>query len=202
VVPDLRVCFVGDSFVAGVGDPDHLGWVGRIAARTHRAGQPLTAYNLGIRRNTSDDVLARWRVECALRLPVDSTGAIVLSFGVNDTVIENGQPRVTSERSASNLATLLTRVGWPVLVVGPVPVADEQHNHRIAELNKMFRGICDARQQRYVDAFCPLSADPTWLDQVKNGDGAHPSAEGYAACAELVWPHWSAWISQLHAFRA
>lgn len=35
---DLRVCLVGDSFVAGVGDPDHLGWVGRVAVRSHGAG--------------------------------------------------------------------------------------------------------------------------------------------------------------------
>lgn len=28
--PDVRVCFVGDSFVAGVGDAQHLGWAGRL----------------------------------------------------------------------------------------------------------------------------------------------------------------------------
>lgn len=49
VLTDLRVCFVGDSFVAGVGDPQHLGWTGRIAARTYQAGQPLTSYVLGVR---------------------------------------------------------------------------------------------------------------------------------------------------------
>jgi hypothetical protein len=38
---DLRACFVGDSFVAGVGDPDHRGWVGRIIARTHHGGLPI-----------------------------------------------------------------------------------------------------------------------------------------------------------------
>ena len=30
-VRDLRVCFVGDSYVAGVGDTAGLGWVGRLA---------------------------------------------------------------------------------------------------------------------------------------------------------------------------
>lgn len=39
------VCFVGDSFVAGFGDPEHRGWVGRVAA-----GSAATVYNLGIRR--------------------------------------------------------------------------------------------------------------------------------------------------------
>jgi acyl-CoA thioesterase-1 len=202
VFPDLRVCFVGDSFVAGVGDPEHLGWVGRIAARTHRAGQPLTTYNLGIRRNTSDDVIARWRVECAQRLPADCMGMIVVSFGVNDTVIENGQLRVAFDRSKANLTALLTQVqqeGWPVLVVGPVPVTDDQHNRRISDLNETFHQICSVRQTRYVDVFRPLRANSTWMHQVENGDGAHPSADGYAAYAELAWPHWSTWISQLRA---
>jgi len=45
VVADLRVCVVGDSFYAGVGDPYHLGWVGRVAARTQHLGLPLTAYS-------------------------------------------------------------------------------------------------------------------------------------------------------------
>ena len=56
---DLRVVFVGDSFVAGVGDPEGRGWVGRVVAAAHAAGLPLTAYNLGVRRETSADVLAR-----------------------------------------------------------------------------------------------------------------------------------------------
>jgi lysophospholipase L1-like esterase len=34
---------------------------------------------------------------------------------------------------------------------------------------------------------------------VENDDGAHLSADGYQAYAELVWPHWSTWISQLRA---
>lgn len=33
---DLRICFLGDSFVAGVGDPRCLGWAGRLAT-----AQPL-----------------------------------------------------------------------------------------------------------------------------------------------------------------
>lgn len=31
---DLRICFIGDSFVAGVGDETALGWTGRLLARS------------------------------------------------------------------------------------------------------------------------------------------------------------------------
>jgi lysophospholipase L1-like esterase len=64
-------------------------------------------------------------------------------------------------------------------------------------LNETFQQICSAQQARYIDVFGPLRANSTWMDQVENGDGAHPSADGYAAYAELVWPHWSTWICQL-----
>ena len=60
---DRRVFFIGDSFVAGVGDPEHRGWVGRLADRAHRAGAPITAYNLGVRRDTSDDICRRSRTK-------------------------------------------------------------------------------------------------------------------------------------------
>jgi acyl-CoA thioesterase-1 len=60
---DLRICFIGDSFVAGVGDETALGWTGRLLARSAEAGRPATGYNLGIRRNTSTDIRARLRDE-------------------------------------------------------------------------------------------------------------------------------------------
>src|SRR3954468_8388553 len=96
---DLRVCFVGDSFVAGTGDPEHRGWVGRLAAATTAAGRVLTLYNLGVRRQTSEEVAARWAGECAARLPPGADCRVVVSVGVNDATEENGQRRVAPEQS-------------------------------------------------------------------------------------------------------
>ena len=59
----MRICFVGDSFVNGTGDPECLGWPGRICAAARRAGHDVTYYNLGVRRDTSGDVQARWELE-------------------------------------------------------------------------------------------------------------------------------------------
>ena len=49
---------------AGYGDPKGLGWVGRVVARTQHPDLDLTAYNLGVRGDTSADVVARWGTEC------------------------------------------------------------------------------------------------------------------------------------------
>ncbi|MGK8554371.1 GDSL-type esterase/lipase family protein [Nocardia gipuzkoensis] len=85
---DLWVCFVGDSFVAGVGDERCLGWAGRLGAAAHAEGVPLTAYNLGVRRQTSAEILDRWLIECSPRLPEGVDARVVLSFGVNDAMCE------------------------------------------------------------------------------------------------------------------
>lgn len=198
VSPDLRVCFLGDSFTAGVGDPEHLGWVGRLAARSARAGRPLTAYPLGVRRQTGVEVAARWAAECAPRLAGDWDARLVVSFGVNDTTLDDGTPRVTPERSVAALDAVLAgarAAGWPVLVVGPPPVADAGHIARTARLDTRFAELCAGRGVPYAPVLAALAADPAWTAEVAAGDGAHPGAAGYTALADLVWPRWRAWTA-------
>ena len=59
----MRICFIGDSFVNGTGDDDCLGWTGRICSAARRRGRDITLYNLGIRRDTTADIAARWERE-------------------------------------------------------------------------------------------------------------------------------------------
>jgi lysophospholipase L1-like esterase len=196
--PDVRVCFLGDSFVAGVGDPEHRGWAARLAARSEGAGQQLTTYNLGVRRETSRAVLARWRAECEPRLPAGVEGRVVVSFGVNDTTIENGSPRVRTPDSSAHLAGVLEEVTgstpWSAFVVGPPPVGDGEQNHRTADLDDAFAHVCARAGVPYVSVLPVLLRSESWMQQVREGDGSHPAATGYAELADLVWPHWRAWL--------
>jgi acyl-CoA thioesterase-1 len=198
VTRDLRICFVGDSFVAGVGDPDHLGWVGRVSAGSARGGLPLTGYVLGVRRQTTAQVADRWAAECRVRLAGgDWESRVVLSTGVNDTTEEDGVRRLSSEQSVAAMAGMLTgaaAAGWPVLVVGPPAVADAAQNERIAELDDRFARLCTEHAAPYVPVAAALAADPAWTAEVTVGDGAHPGAGGYALLAGLVRPHWDAWL--------
>ena len=108
--PDQRVCFVGDSFVQGTMDEACLGWAGRVCAAARGAGFELTGYNLGVRRDTSDDVRRRWLTECEARLPEGLEAAgVVFAFGTNDTTEEAGHRRVTADDSRPGLAHLLHR---------------------------------------------------------------------------------------------
>jgi acyl-CoA thioesterase-1 len=104
---DRRVLFFGDSLVAGAGDPTAQGWVGRVAGASFGLGLPLTAYNLGVRGETSEQVAARWRAEALPRLAAGSDARVVLSFGANDTTVDDGCLRVEPERSCAALADIL-----------------------------------------------------------------------------------------------
>jgi lysophospholipase L1-like esterase len=71
-----------------------LGWTGRVCVNANGKGADITYYNLGIRRETSTQLKQRWLEEVSLRLPKEYDSRVVFSFGVNDTVIENGNTRV------------------------------------------------------------------------------------------------------------
>ncbi|MEV6217007.1 GDSL-type esterase/lipase family protein [Nocardia sp. NPDC051833] len=195
---DLRVFFFGDSFVQGIGDPEYQGWVGRVLAAT---GAGTTAFNLGIRRNTSTDVLRRCWTEIEPRVQTDADQRLVLSFGANDAVEENGAPRVDPDRTLDNLATILDGAhqrALAPLVVGPPPVIDagEPHLRRVTELAEQMGALCHAREVPFIDVTATLAEDPIWRAEVTAGDGAHPGSDGYRRLAELVLAGgWHDWIA-------
>jgi acyl-CoA thioesterase-1 len=194
---DRRVLFFGDSLVAGVGDPEGRGWVGRIVASSFEAGMPLTAYNLGVRRETSVEVAARFHAEAVPRLIPGAECSVVFSFGANDATIEAGRLRVDPERSLESLGAVLNRAGGldlRALVVGPAPVDDAEQTDRIEALSRSSGRICAERSVPFVDTVGELRDSEVWCQEVAAGDGAHPSAPGYELLADLIlragWHDW------------
>jgi lysophospholipase L1-like esterase len=183
----VRLLAFGDSFVAGAGDPDHLGWVGRALA----GRRDVTLYNLGVRRETSADVAARWRAEAAPRMVDHEPMRIVVSFGANDCHAEDGPPRVAAAQSLLNARTVLTEAGelCPVLMVGPPPVGEPGAAARLEALNEHLRALCARLKVPFVDVFRPLAADGLWTREAAAFDGAHPGAAGYQRMAALVAAH-------------
>ncbi len=196
---DTRICFIGDSFVQGIGDPEYRGWVGRVLAKTPG---DITAFNLGVRRNTSEDVRHRcWREVLPRTLP-DADNRLVVSFGSNDAVVEDGTVRVEPARCLDNLAALLDesrRRAIAPLVVGPPPVIDAgaAHTRRTLHLADAMAALCRARHIPFVATTRDLSDDPVWTREAMAGDGAHPGAGGYQTLAGLVLAGpWHAWIAR------
>lgn len=198
-LPEVRICFVGDSFVNGTGDPECLGWTGRICVNANKKGYDITYYNLGIRRDTSTDIANRWLQEVSLRLPKEYDGRIVFSFGLNDTTVKNGKTRVEFTKSIENTYKILSEAKqlYPVLMVGPAPYVDTEDNQRkqrTADLSKQFALVCHELNVPYLDVFSKLEKSNLWIDEAKANDGAHPRAGGYAEFAQIV-ENWEAWLN-------
>jgi lysophospholipase L1-like esterase len=197
----MRVCFFGDSFVNGTGDDDGLGWVGRVVAAARQAGRDLTGYNLGIRRDTSADVAARWKGEARVRLPAECDGRLVFSFGANDCG-SNGvddRPRVALAESLAHAEAILEKAHhWlPTLMIGPGVIASHgEANARVCALSEDYAKLCERLGVPYLE-ICHLTlASPLWMDEATSGDGAHPNRGGYALLAHAVsnWAPWRAWM--------
>jgi lysophospholipase L1-like esterase len=196
-----RICFVGDSYVNGTGDPEGLGWAGRVCAAACRRGHDVTRYDLGVRRDTSADVLARWAGEARPRLPEGVDRRLVFSFGVNDTTLEQGALRVAPPVSEANAREILAAAQrWappvPILMIGPPPTADPEQNLRIGELSQVLVQACADLGVPCLEVFPFLEMSDVWMIEAAAGDGAHPGAAGYAELAKLVeaWPPWTAWF--------
>ena len=210
----LRICFMGDSLTNGTGDVAYLGWPGRLCQRETRAGHDITCYNLGIRAETTEMIRARWRGECEPRLGAGLPGALVFSFGTNDTAEEAGTPRVAFDRSLENARVMIAEArAWkPLLWVGPPPVDDNRQplrsssagidrhfrNARVAALSDAFAAVARDEGVPYLDLFTPLSGEPAWAGGFKHGDGVHPTETGYAEMAERIagWDAWRAWFDR------
>jgi acyl-CoA thioesterase I len=195
--PEVHVLFFGDSHTVGVGDPSGLGWVGRIIATSHAEGIPLTAYNLGVRGNTSNDVLQRWHSEAAARASELHT-KVVFAVGANDTTEEDGTRRMNAAESAKTLAALLQQakaVGLPAMVVGPAPVGDHEQMGRIGNLSACLNEICEQAQVPFVDVATSLRQSEIWMEEIAASDEAHPRAAGYEELARIVLDRgWLSWV--------
>ncbi|WP_277212167.1 GDSL-type esterase/lipase family protein [Isoptericola croceus] len=196
---DPRICFLGDSYTAAVGDPSALGWVGRVVAAAHAAGHTLTAYPLGVRGETSAQVADRIDTELRPRLVPGADNRAVLAVGVNDTVATDDGPRLSAAQSEDALrravATARRRTAdGGVLVVGPPAVDDDAQNDRLRALDDRFARTCHALGVPYVATFAATVGHTVWRHEVAAGDSYHPGAAGYAAFAEVVEPAFLAWV--------
>jgi len=194
----MRICFIGDSFVSGAFDDECMGWVGRISASARRRKHDVSPYNLGVRGETSIQIARRWRAEAEMRQSPQQEGRLVFEFGVNDTREVNGKRQMEAAQSLGAAREILSAsVAWkPTLMIGPPPGGDSARNLRVKELSEAMAGLCGELRLPYFDSFTPLAVSPTFIPSTKAVDGTHPNAAGYAEWARLIdeWPAWREWL--------
>jgi acyl-CoA thioesterase I len=191
---DVAIVFIGASLVAGVGDPKGQGWVSRVVGRTHHSELELTAYNLGVRGDTTADVLGRWKAECEPRWRGRGEKRLVVSVGGNDAATG-----VTLARHRLNLANILddaASAGIGTFVVSPTPVDDEELNAKLDVLVEAQADVCSRRNVPFVDCFRPLLGHEQWQsDLAASSVPHHPGQAGYGLIAWLVLHNgWYDWL--------
>jgi lysophospholipase L1-like esterase len=191
---DVALVFLGSSLVVGLGDPKGQGWVTRVVGRTHHPDVELTAYNLGIRGDTSADLLGRWRTEVPLRWAGRTERRLVISTGTDDVTAG-----ITLARHRLNLANLLddaTSNGVSTFVIGPPPTADTETNDRLAVLVEAQADVCGRRSVPFVDCFTPLNGHDQWRSELAASTiPDHPGQAGYGLIAWLVLHNgWGDWL--------
>lgn len=197
---DIRICFFGDSFVAGTGDPTYLGWAGRVCAAMTSPHYSLSYYNLGIRGNTSEQIEVRWLAEASARFPEYADNRVVFSFGTNDNRVEEGVRFVEEADSVQCARRILTQAKemFPTLLIGPPPVEDDHMNYRAEKTSAAYAQLCQELEVPYLEVYQPLRENAIWMQEVAAIDGAHPAAAGYLAFSQLVtdWTAWQSWFEQ------
>ncbi len=191
---DIRICYIGDSFVKGTGDSKKLGWVGRLSLISQNSKREITHYNLGVRGDTSTNILTRWEREAHARLPNFSINCVVFSFGVNDTIVENGRVRVSLVDSMKNTREILgiAKVKYNVLMIGPPPIYNEYQNSRIKAYDEAYATVCQMLGINYLSIFDTLIKDETWMEELKLNDHAHPKDNGYELLSNYIYS-WDGW---------
>ena len=193
--PDIRVCFLGDSFTLGTGDAQGLGWVGRVLAAERGRGVDLTAYNLGIRGETGAQIAERAAGEIAVRLADrgDRRG-VVNCFGANDLYL--GRPLRESVRAMRGFLQWADGEGYAAFVVAAPPMAEAGLQSKQDALNDALAQVCADFAVAMLDLPAAVDDWSAWRRGAQAGDGVHPGAEGYrrVAVAFEAWTPWRDWL--------
>lgn len=193
---ELNFCVLGDGFASGVGDPSMQGWSNRLMMATVKELGMVRFYNLGVEGETSPMVAARVN-ELVPRFPKGQDNRLILAFGLHDTELADGKPRVANQESLEALKQLIlkTRPHFKMIMIGIPPVYEPQQNNRIKRLNGLYRELCQKARVPYIDIFSSLAEDVQYKRELAKGDKVFPADIGYQKVFELIWNDRAWWFN-------
>lgn len=191
-----KIVAIGSSSLAGVGDPQGGGFMGRLKKWHESNNFGNLLYNLGISGDTTTGMLKRLTSEASLRKP----DLIIIASGLNDTrrIGKKDAPVTTPKDEFRNNITSLIKKGeslcdvvfvsvYPIDDTKTTPLAywkkDYYYFMDIAtEYAAIAKNVCNKENIPYFDVFNKwLETDyKKWLAD----DGLHANAEGHTRIYE------------------
>lgn len=175
---ERKVLVFGDSLSAGYGLQAGEGWVALLAARTERAGLPVTLVNASISGETTrgglrrlDDVLARQEPD-----------VVILELGGNDGL--RGYPIEQIHSNLREMVRAMKATGAEVLLVS-IPLPPNYGPRYVRAFQGTFEAVAEAEAVRllpFTRSLLPLNED------MMQADGIHPTAKAQPLMLEALWP--------------
>jgi lysophospholipase L1-like esterase len=183
---------LGDSTVAGIGaSSSKQNYVSRLSDRLRSIYPNAEMTNLGVGGATAADVVAG-QLEPAVALDPD---LVTLSIGPND--ITQGRSPDQYERDMETIFRTFAEETNAVVVVNLIPdlAAAPRFEREVREAlgrqTSLFNYALARQAQRYdveiVDLYTTSQEEVSLHPQLLAADDYHPSDEGYARWAELMW---------------
>ena len=168
--PDIRVCFLGDSFTQGQGDDAALGWVGRVVATERGRGYDLTGYNLGVRGQTGVEIAERAVAEAGVRLTErGDRRAVVICLGANDVFL--GRPQAESVRAMDGLLRWADDQAFDAFVLSPPPMSEAALEAKRIALDTALAQVCSNHAVAFLDLPAAVADWDAWHTEAQAGDG-------------------------------
>ncbi|MDP3726267.1 MAG: GDSL-type esterase/lipase family protein [bacterium] len=190
----VNICIFGDSIVYGQGDTEKGGWA--IQLRNHfesRANKELDArvYALGIRGETSQDLLKRLKAECIARKP----DIIFCAIGINDSQVSDskkGTPLTPLSEFIKNIKGIFDiaeQFTNKIVFIGLTSVDESKttptdwgtyyDNENVKRYDTVIEEFCRKKEVTYIQINNLLSEADLF-------DGIHPNIEGHKKMFEKI----------------
>src|SRR3989454_4295025 len=175
--PHVIVAF-GDSLTAGLGVSPEESYPSRLEARLRAAGYDYRVVNAGVSGDTTAGGLRR--VDWALRSKPE---IVIVALGANDGL--RGQDLKSVRSNLDVIVARFQKAGAHVLLAGM-----EMPPNYGARYTTDFRALFAEVARKRGATFMPFLLDGVAGNpQLNQSDGIHPTAEGYAAVSDRLWPY-------------
>jgi acyl-CoA thioesterase I len=175
---DAVIVALGDSLTAGLGVAPDETYPARLQARLTREGHAYRVVNAGVSGDTTAGGLRR--VDWVLRTGPE---IVIVALGANDGL--RGQSPQVMRANLDEIVGRLRAAGARVLLAGM-----RLPPNYGAEFTNEFADVFPAVARRAEIAFMPFLLDGVAADpRMNQPDGIHPTAAGYQAIADRLWPY-------------